>query len=389
MSFSYYIEVLDSLGIVDIYVGSAVGKQNDYCSSGASEDIAGLVDESTVNINDTTTVHLPASVLIKSATRSILRAPMSYGSKELRQKDAPQLITNVAKPVSSDLLQSIQGISCQYCRKRLDACSSKVRQTKQSIRELPSTYWSELIDCWVCHPEEDNINVNTDLLHIFEPEIGQEILVDDSKASSKTSGDSLDTMQIWIGETYILVPTSYLQPLPTHEVHLAEKKRFYNKYSALSCDGCGKVLGEVGKMGPKRLYKLQTISVSLSQVFCREMLSHASAHAVYKFVVESREACTPVAIVHLVGWNAEIQAGSSHAGGMDAFEKCAKVLFTKAGDGEFQSRANKSLEDDTTELLSLLEDDCNKLVLLLTQNSRFIPPQLRAMAGLTRSFLQM
>ncbi|KAJ1666008.1 hypothetical protein EV178_002703 [Coemansia sp. RSA 1646] len=339
MSFSYYIEVLDSLGIVDIYVGSAVGKQNDYCSSGASEDIAGLVDESTVNINDTTTVHLPASVLIKSATRSILR--------------------------------------------------SKVRQTKQSIRELPSTYWSELIDCWVCHPEEDNINVNTDLLHIFEPEIGQEILVDDSKASSKTSGDPLDTMQIWIGETYILVPTSYLQPLPTHEVHLAEKKRFYNKYSALSCDGCGKVLGEVGKMGPKRLYKLQTISVSLSQVFCREMLSHASAHAVYKFVVESREACTPVAIVHLVGWNAEIQAGSSHAGGMDAFEKCAKVLFTKAGDGEFQSRANKSLEDDTTELLSLLEDDCNKLVLLLTQNSRFIPPQLRAMAGLTRSFLQM
>ncbi|KAJ1774035.1 hypothetical protein LPJ74_000134 [Coemansia sp. RSA 1843] len=198
MSFSYYIEVLDSLGIVDIYVGSAVGKQNDYCSSGASEDIAGLVDESTVNINDTTTVHLPASVLIN-----------------------------------------------------------------------------------------------------------------------------------------------------------------------------------------------QTISVSLSQVFCREMLSHASAHAVYKFVVESREACTPVAIVHLVGWNAEIQAGSSHAGGMDAFEKCAKVLFTKAGDGEFQSRANKSLEDDTTELLSLLEDDCNKLVLLLTQNSRFIPPQLRAMAGLTRSFLQM
>ncbi|KAJ2092575.1 hypothetical protein IW138_001013 [Coemansia sp. RSA 986] len=256
MSFSYYIEVLDSLGIVDIYVGSAVGKQNDYCSSGASEDIAGLVDESTVNINDTTTVHLPASVLI----------------------------------------------------------NSKVRQTKQSIRELPSTYWSELIDCWVCHPEEDNINVNTDLLHIFEPEIGQEILVDDSKASSKTSGDSLDTMQIWIGETYILVPTSYLQPLPTHEVHLAEKSQ---------------------------------------------------------------------------GWNAEIQAGSSHAGGMDAFEKCAKVLFTKAGDGEFQSRANKSLEDDTTELLSLLEDDCNKLVLLLTQNSRFIPPQLRAMAGLTRSFLQM
>ncbi|KAJ1800789.1 hypothetical protein LPJ59_000827 [Coemansia sp. RSA 2399] len=119
------------------------------------------------------------------------------------------------------------------------------------------------------------------------------------------------------------------------------------------------------------------------------MLSHASAHAVYKFVVESRDACNPVAIVHLAGWNAEIQARSSCAGEVGVFEKCAKVLFMTADDAEFRSRAKKALEDDTTELLSFLEDDCTKLVQVLKQNSLFIPPQLRAMAGLTRSFLQL
>ncbi|KAJ2664511.1 hypothetical protein IWW48_000764 [Coemansia sp. RSA 1200] len=119
------------------------------------------------------------------------------------------------------------------------------------------------------------------------------------------------------------------------------------------------------------------------------MLGHASAHAVYKFVIESREKCRPVAVVHLVGWNAEIQIGSLCSDETSTFERYAKVMFTKKDDIGFESFATKSLKDDTTELISLPEDDCDELVHILTRNSLFIPPQLRTISGLTRSLLQM
>ncbi|KAJ1786952.1 hypothetical protein LPJ67_003368, partial [Coemansia sp. RSA 1938] len=58
-------------------------------------------------------------------------------------------------------------------------------------------------------------------------------------------------------------------------------------------------------------------------------------------------------------------------------------------DAGFGLLAKQWLDCDTVELISLLDDDCVGLLRLLTTNSQRIPPQLRTMANMTRSFLSL
>ncbi|KAJ2711112.1 hypothetical protein H4R19_003407 [Coemansia spiralis] len=142
-----------------------------------------------------------------------------------------------------------------------------------------------------------------------------------------------------------------------------------------------------------------TLAVGLSQVACSELLGHAGAHAIYKFVIEGRVSCQPAVLVHLVGWNADILASpapggadvdcAAEASGALAFERCAKVLFLGPDDKDFDAMSRQWLAGDATELVSLLDEDCTRLLELLAANSQRIPPQQRAMAGMTRSFLAL
>ncbi|KAI9501648.1 ubiquitin-conjugating enzyme E2-binding protein [Coemansia spiralis] len=268
---TYYIEVLDNLGIVDIFVEAADGQNKQ--ESGVGQESIELVDDSTLIISGGEVISLPVSVVLNTATRSSLpnsgltdkgksrhwiriRASISQICREHRQHNTQQLITSVAKPVTSSLLENIRGISCQNCSAKLDNFALQCENKKPSIRELPSAYWSELVDCWVCHPEEDNIKVNDDLLHIFEPESERHKPLHNAAENTNLDTNPLLSSQMWVGETFILIPTLFLKPLPTREIELAENKRFYNKFSALSCDKCTSVIGEVGWMGTKRIYKL-------------------------------------------------------------------------------------------------------------------------------------
>ncbi|KAJ2890625.1 hypothetical protein GGI21_006109, partial [Coemansia aciculifera] len=136
-----------------------------------------------------------------------------------------------------------------------------------------------------------------------------------------------------------------------------------------------------------------TISVTLSMAVSREILSHVGAHAVYKFVVEGRKSCQPVALIHVVGWNAEIQAraaASTPTSEVASISKrCIKVLFTQAGANTFDSQAKQWLDDSATELISLFDADADDLLCILSENARLLPPPLRGMANMTRSFLRM
>ncbi|KAJ1993120.1 hypothetical protein EDC05_002378 [Coemansia umbellata] len=333
---TYYIEVLDNLGIVDIFVEAADGQNKQ--ESGVGQESIELVDDSTLIISGGEVISLPVSVVLNTATRSSLpnsgltdkgksrhwiriRASISQICREHRQHNTQQLITSVAKPVTSSLLENIRGISCQNCSAKLDNFALQCENKKPSIRELPSAYWSELVDCWVCHPEEDNIKVKDDLLHIFEPESERHKPLHNAAENTNLDTNPLLSSQMWVGETFILIPTLFLKPLPTREIELAENTSL------------------IGELEP--------------------------------------------------GWNTELRAGSYNTKSMQKFERCAKVLFIKAGDAGFDSRAGQSLQDDTSELVSILDDDCIGLIQILTLNSHFIPDQLRTMSGMTRSFLQL
>ncbi|KAJ2473320.1 hypothetical protein GGI02_000943 [Coemansia sp. RSA 2322] len=129
------------------------------------------------------------------------------------------------------------------------------------------------------------------------------------------------------------------------------------------------------------------ISTSLSQVVCRDILNHVGAHAIYRFVVEGRKSCKPVALIHVVGWNAEIKARAATGSHAVLSSRCIKVLYTQEGVGGFEAQAKQWLEDSSAEIISLLDADAASLLCILADNARLLPSQLRGMANMTRSFL--
>ncbi|ORX72871.1 hypothetical protein DL89DRAFT_84074 [Linderina pennispora] len=170
MAASYYIEVLDNLGLVDIYV-----KLDQHVHQ---SDIL-LVDDSTLRLNIATTLVLPASVNAARATTSTLpakngsswlrmRAPISRSTNHLQHLKSAVPLSQIDGPISADSVRGFTAICCRSCRSQLTHSARDV-----VVRDLPSTYWSELVECWVCHPEEDKLRINPDLLHLFEPDTGK------------------------------------------------------------------------------------------------------------------------------------------------------------------------------------------------------------------------
>ncbi|KAJ2637421.1 hypothetical protein GGF40_002366 [Coemansia sp. RSA 1286] len=447
---AFYIEILDSLQVVDIYA-----KQSEQ--SGPA-----LQTDSVVYVDKRTSVELPVSVNVGLATKTQLepikpacdssgwvrlRAPISSASRKSRLEKTPQLITSIRRSVTANSLQGLADICCRMCGAQLVSEAFTRRSDSPSIRDLPSAYWIELVDCWVCHPEEDDLNVNKELLFAFES--------DKTTRTQKRPSAILDSagsanVDVWVGDTFALVSADLINDLPTRLVHIEDKTRFDNAYTELKCAGCDHVIGESGRMGPRRMQKLylhcidlqvsdkssEPVSIGFSQAFCSEVLGHVSAHAVYKFVIEERQSCKPVALIHVVGWNSELHALrlleksvskpetttktttlSEHSDGTTTgsastatqttttktvtttytslmsykkpFCKYVKVLFVKAGDDAFDKMSSEWISSDSTELISLLEEDCRTLFKELDLHSTLLPPQLRTMGEMKRSFLRM
>ncbi|KAJ2028835.1 hypothetical protein GGI08_009697, partial [Coemansia sp. S2] len=92
------------------------------------------------------------------------------------------------------------------------------------IRDLPSAFWSELVDCWVCHPEKDTVNVNTDLLHEFEPKLAAATdSTQDSIRKPEPSTETKISVDMWVGDTYVLASEDLFKDLPKTPVHMDTK----------------------------------------------------------------------------------------------------------------------------------------------------------------------
>ncbi|KAJ2326908.1 hypothetical protein GGH92_010149, partial [Coemansia sp. RSA 2673] len=161
---AYYIEVLSSLKVVDIYVKCPVS------GPGCEGDAIRLTSESELRIDVDTVIKLPVTVALQTATRSQLpsaspasgkgawiriRASISPECMRNRLEHAPPLITSIEKPVAASAIQGLRDVGCQSCATPLFSSGCADGDNGPIIRDLPSAFWSELVDCWVCHPEKD------------------------------------------------------------------------------------------------------------------------------------------------------------------------------------------------------------------------------------------
>ncbi|KAJ2769497.1 hypothetical protein IWQ57_003080 [Coemansia nantahalensis] len=404
---TFYIEVVDNLGVVDIYAksGAEVGAQ--------------LAGPTSVRVGRHAPITLPIPVCPQKATTAALppaaggagagwvriRAPIDRCAGRARLEEATRAIARIGRSVTAASIGELKDIRCQTCGASILSEDMQNADFPCNVRDLPSAHWSELVDCWMCHPEEDTLNVNPELMFAFEPDTESAAVRDGPDPTGGPGPSPSSGVHMWVGNTFGLVPIALTRGLSAKVVPLGDKERFHNAYSPLYCASCAGMVGEAGRVGRRRTAKLYlhrigirnttaTLTAGLSQVACSELLSHAGAHAIYKFVIEGRVSCQPAALVHLVGWNADILASPAPDSTADAsatpvFERCAKVLFLGPGDKDFDAVSKQWLAGDAAELVAFLDEDCACLLELLAANSRRIPPQLRTMAGMTRSFLAL
>ncbi|KAJ1942172.1 hypothetical protein FBU59_003277 [Linderina macrospora] len=210
MAASYYIEVLRNLGQVDLYI-----KLDNHVSP---SDIR-LVDSKPLQLSKTATLTLPVSVNNARATTSILpsksskwmriRVPISISTNRLQHLQSTVPLSQISGPICADFVRGFASICCRNCQTQLTEGS----MGGVVVRDLPSTFWSELVECWVCHPEEDKLRINPDLLHLFEPDTG--------KIQNKETEEVV--RDVWVGNTHLLAPGSLFRELPMRNVELDKK----------------------------------------------------------------------------------------------------------------------------------------------------------------------
>ncbi|KAJ2637336.1 hypothetical protein IW137_003830, partial [Coemansia sp. RSA 1287] len=227
---AYYIEILDNLHVVDIYAeyGADTKVSSDH-------DIQ-LVNESEVNIGDQLMIKLPVATIPHSAARSILpstkgkaanwtriRVPIAHSSRQQRLKTVTRNITEIDKPVPAATVECLEDICCRACGSSVLISKLKTADCRPNVRDLPSAHWSELVDCWMCHPEEDKLNVNPELMHSFEPEKKPPTKADEQTTDTDSHIILANNVHMWVGNTFALVSASYLQSVHSKHVVLDAK----------------------------------------------------------------------------------------------------------------------------------------------------------------------
>ncbi|KAJ1835042.1 hypothetical protein LPJ63_001452 [Coemansia sp. RSA 2711] len=276
---AYYIEILDNLQVVDIYAARG--------GSTSAADIR-LVNETEAEVGHGIRIKLPVETVLRKAASITLpqagdeesdwiriRAPIAQRSQQQRLNTVSRSIAEIGSPVTAAAIHGLTGVCCKACGANLLSDDLRTLDSIVNVRDLPSAHWSELVDCWMCHPEEDKLKVNPELMFSFEP--------DKQPLVEPQCSDTVDS-------------SSELSASPA--------------------------FGD-GEQGPPE------------------------------------------------------------------FLKCIKINFAGPKSLGFATRAKQWLDSDSVELISLLDDDCDSLLKLLNANALRIPPQIRTMANMTRSFLPL
>ncbi|KAJ2294551.1 hypothetical protein IWW55_005656, partial [Coemansia sp. RSA 2706] len=224
---AYYIEILDNLQVVDIYAARG--------GSTSAADIR-LVNETEAEVGHGIRIKLPVETVLRKAASITLpqagdeesdwiriRAPIAQRSQQQRLNTVSRSIAEIGSPVTAAAIHGLTGVCCKACGANLLSDDLRTLDSIVNVRDLPSAHWSELVDCWMCHPEEDKLKVNPELMFSFEPDKQPLVEPQCSDTVDSSSGALSDKVHIWMGNTHALVAPACLQAVRLRRVELAAK----------------------------------------------------------------------------------------------------------------------------------------------------------------------
>ncbi|KAI5996189.1 HECT-like ubiquitin-conjugating enzyme-binding-domain-containing protein [Pisolithus albus] len=240
-------------------------------------------------------------------------------------------------------------------------------------RDLPSEYWEELVDAWMCHPEEQTL---ADLKMNMRGEVG--------KGGRRfgfwpTEGEAL------VGGSYIMFEGRSVVGGNVTEVVGTSR----GDTACLIRCLCGAIVGrrqerKLENGSTLRMYRLSKYAIRLisaaaecpkipmSAFIVRDMIEHVQAHATYRFVLSDEEEERPRILIWLFKPRIRISY------------MLTSPLFLPRSDS---IEAAKVLYKILAEHLYYPMDVCRKLAALLSESTRAYPDSLRTMTGLEVGWL--
>ncbi|KAI6019965.1 HECT-like ubiquitin-conjugating enzyme-binding-domain-containing protein [Pisolithus orientalis] len=259
-------------------------------------------------------------------------------------------------------------------------------------RDLPSEYWEELVDAWMCHPE------------------GQTLA--DLKVNMRGgAGKSGQSFGFWPAEGEALVGGSYIlfEGRAVVGGNVREVITSRGDSACLIRCLCGAIVGrrqehKLENGSTLRMYRLSKYAIRLispaaecpkipmSAFIVRDMIEHVQAHATYRFVLSDEEEEKPRILVWLFKPRIRISYMLSSPLFLprnDSIE-ASKVLYKILGPDsttDIKELLNKYPGFPQAEHLFYPMDVCRKLAALLSESTRAYPESLRTMTGLEVGWL--
>ncbi|KAG6333893.1 hypothetical protein ID866_5195 [Astraeus odoratus] len=334
---------------------------------------------------------LPASVIpgVKEALGRNTHWEVKLGCSAIQQSSSVTNNLNITLSEGDDppLLTASQltsliptSYTCRSCL--LPLISSPPTQ----YRDLPSEYWEELVDAWMCHPEGQTIAKGRMQMHC--------------EKSGRGFGFWPTEREALVGGSYVLFERNAAVEGNITEVTGSERD---DNARLIRCI-CGAMIGRRHERNAEdgstvrmyRLFKYAIRPVSLtaecpkipmSAFIVRDMLEHVQAHATYRFVLSDEEEERPRLLVWLFKPSIRI-----------SYMLASPLLLPKANSVKASKVLYKILgPDSTTDIKGLLNkypgfpqaehlfypmDVCRKLAALLSESTQAYPESLQMMTDL-------
>lgn len=260
-------------------------------------------------------------------------------------------------------------------------------------RDLPSEYWEELVDAWMCHPEEQTL---ADLKMNMRGEAGK---------SGRRFGFWPTEGEALVGGSYIMFEGRSVVGGNVTEVVSTSR----GDTACLIRCLCGAIVGrrqerKLENGSTLRMYRLSKYAIRLisaaaecpkipmSAFIVRDMIEHVQAHATYRFVLSDEEEERPRILVWLFKPRIRISymlTSPLILPRSDSIE-ASKVLYKILGPDstkDIKELLNKYPGFPQAEHLYYPMDVCRKLAALLSESTRAYPDSLRTMTGLEVGWL--
>ncbi|KAJ1971075.1 hypothetical protein H4R35_005484, partial [Dimargaris xerosporica] len=168
----------------------------------------------------------------------------------------PLFLAEHAAPLPASRLSNVDQIYCRWCYQTVAQTVSSTNlmpasghtqvlpsltkgNTDQRVwftgTNLPSEHWAELLDCWMCHPDEE-----TKYIVQFDQDV--------SRPGARLYPWNPGQNQLLVGNTYALLHPSNIQARSVKVEPIAnghqDKNKFYDQHDVVTCRRCLSSLGE-------------------------------------------------------------------------------------------------------------------------------------------------